>query len=174
MKTRKPVHRPTRGEVDELVIREALSDNAWDPPIDVAAQPSAKRVAVRRLDLAAKFQVLSVLFQLGADAAFSVVPDKDVDITLVRNPGEVVTIDVKLASKDQLWKATDFPPLEHHFVVFVSFPAQYPLESPFTYIATSREVRDWAQAHDGSISVANLARVAKTSRNAWNRLLPAA
>lgn len=174
MKTKKPGRRPTRREIDELVIREALTDQAWQAPIEVPAHRSVKRVAVRRLDLAAKFHVLSVLFQLGADAAFSVVPDKSVDITLVRNPGEVLTIDVKVASKDHLWKATDFPPVEHHFVVFVSFPAQYPLESPFTYIATSREVRDWAQAHKGSISAANLARLARNSRNAWNLLLPAA
>lgn len=166
----------TRTEVDEIVIREALDDAAWEAPIEVPAQPWAKRVAVRRLDLAAKFHVLSVLYQLGADAAFSIATDKDVDITLVRKPGEVVTIDVKVASRDNSWKAAEFPPTDQHFVVFVVFPQEYPAsrEAPSTYVASSRDLHDWAQKHKGSIDVDKLSKVAKRSRDAWQRLLLAA
>jgi hypothetical protein len=78
-----------------VTLEEAAECFYNEHPVQVPAKHWARRVPVRRLDLAAKFHVLSILYSLGAEATVSVGAQKDVDITVVRKPGEVVTIDVK-------------------------------------------------------------------------------
>jgi hypothetical protein len=168
MRTKKPKHL-TEAQIDEIVTRQAGDESAWDEPIHVPAKPWAKRVRVRRLDLAAKFHVLSVLYQLGAEAAVSVGSDKDVDITVVRRPGEVITVDVKVVSESNSWSTSDFPPTSSHFVVFVFFKP-----TPESYVVSSRDLHEWADQHDGVFGARELANSAKGAREAWDRLLPAA
>ena len=119
--------------------------------------------------------MLSVLYQLGAEAAMSVGPDRGVDITVVRRPGEVVTVDVKVVSGTKSWTASDFPPIGNHFVVFVCFTQGDAIgqEIPESYVLNSRDLHAWAD-QEGAISVGQLARSAQEAREAWDRLLPAA
>jgi hypothetical protein len=175
MKTPKSKKNLTELQIDEIVARQASDEAAWEEPIHVPAKPWAKRVRVRRLDLAAKFHVLSVLYRLGAEAAVSVGRDRDVDIMVVNKPGEVLTVDVKVASATNTWTASDFPPTAHHFVVFVFFSRNEALgqEIPESYVLSSRDLRAWAH-RQGVISVDQLASSAKDAREAWERLLPAA
>jgi len=165
----------TEAQVDEIVTRQADDESAWEEPIHVAAKPWAKRVRVRRLDLAAKFHVLSVLLQLGAEATMSVGSDREVDITVVRKPGEVVTVDVKVVSDAKTWTASDFPATGSHFVVFVCFTCRNAVgqEIPESYVLNSRDLHAWAD-QEGAINIGQLARSAKDAREAWDRLLPAA
>lgn len=57
MKTKKRPARRTQSKVDEIVSRQALDDSAWGDPVHVEAKAWAKRVPVRRIDLAAKLHV---------------------------------------------------------------------------------------------------------------------
>jgi len=165
----------TSAEIDDLVVREADDDLAWGPPIHVPAKPWAQRVAVRRLDLAAKFHVLSVLYSLGVDATVSVGAQKDVDITVVRKPGEVFTIDVKAVRQPKSWQIDDFPVDRSHFIVFVYFSSRSSAPSmPKSYVLNSRVLRSWAKQHNGLIEAKELLKTAKDAREAWDRLLPAA
>jgi hypothetical protein len=168
--------RPTETETNELLIREANDDSAWGPPIPVAAKPWAHRVRVRRLELAAKFHVLSVLYRLGAVATVSVGSEQDVDITVVRKPGEVVTVDVKSAPDSKSWPIQDFTVQRSHFVVFVRFTTKKsaPQSIPESYVLSSRELRAWAKQHGGHVEIRELAKTAADAREAWDRLLPAA
>lgn len=165
----------TSAEIDELVIHDADDDSAWGPPIHVPAKPWAQRVAVRRLDLAAKFHVLSVLYRLGADATVSVGPQKDVDITIVRKPGEVFTIDVKAVNEAKSWSIDDFPVDRSHFIVFVFFSRRTSLsQSIRSYVLNSKALHSWAKEHKGLVEARELFKTAKDAREAWERLLPAA
>jgi hypothetical protein len=165
----------TSAEIDELVIRDADDDSAWGPPIHVPAKPWAQRVTVRRLDLAAKFHVLSVLYRLGADATVSVGPQRDVDIIIVRKPGEVFTIDVKVVHEAKSWNIDDFPVDRSHFIVFVYFSGRTFLsQSIRSYVLSSKALHSWAKEHEGLVEAKELLKTAKDAREAWERLLPAA
>jgi len=163
-------------ETAELLMREAEDDSAWGPPIHVPAKPWAHRVRVRRLDLAAKFYVLSVLYRLGASATVSVGAEKDVDITVVRKPGEVVTVDVKVAPDSKSWPMAEFTVERGHFIVFVRFlkKGSVPQPIPESYVLSSRDLRTWAKEHDGLVRIRELVKNARDAREAWDRLLPAA
>ena len=50
-------------------------------------------------NLAAEFYVLSMLHRLGMEANLTLGNKKGVDIVLIRNPDEAVTIDVKGVAK---------------------------------------------------------------------------
>jgi hypothetical protein len=165
----------TSTEIDELVVREAEDESAWGPPIHVAAKPWAKRVPVPRLDLAAKFHVLSVLYSLGVDATVSVSSQKDVDITVIRKPGEVFTIDVKAVREPKSWRIEEFPVDRSHFIVFVLFSGKAsPFAKPMSYVLSSRALHIWAMEHDGLVDAKALLKTAKDAREAWDRLLSAA
>lgn len=166
----------SEAETDESLMREAEDDSLWGPPIHVPAKPWAHRVRVRRLDLAAKFYVLSVLYTLGADATVSVGTEKDVDITIVRKPGEVVTVDVKTALPSKSWSIQEFPAERGHYIVFVHFTRRTSATQPIphSYVLSSRDLHTWAKKHDGRVEIRELVKTARDSREAWERLLPAA
>ena len=77
-------------------------------------------------NLAAEFYVLSMLHRLGADATLTLGNKKGVDIVVVREAGEAVTVEVKGVAKRDSWPAGNVqsPHPERHFVVLVSFEGQ--------------------------------------------------
>jgi hypothetical protein len=77
-------------------------------------------------NLAAEFYVLSMLHRLGADATLTLGNKKGVDIVVVRDTGDAVTIDVKGVAARYDWPAGNVqsPHPERHFVVLVSFEGQ--------------------------------------------------
>lgn len=74
-------------------------------------------------NLAAEFYILSMLHRLGADATLTLGNKKGVDIVVVRDSGDAVTIDVKGVAKRYDWPAgnAQSPRPERHFIVLVSF-----------------------------------------------------
>jgi hypothetical protein len=74
-------------------------------------------------NLAAEFFVLSCLHRLGLTANLTLGNKKGVDIVVVRDAGDAVTVEVKGIAKKYDWPAnnlvTDRP--ERHFVALVSF-----------------------------------------------------
>jgi hypothetical protein len=74
-------------------------------------------------NLAAEFYVLSCLHRLGLTANLTLGNKKGVDIVVVRDAGDAVTVEVKGIAKKYDWPAdnlaTDHP--QQHFVALVSF-----------------------------------------------------
>ena len=73
-------------------------------------------------NLASEFYVLSMLHRLGCDASLTLGNKKSVDIVVVRESGDVATIDVKGLAGTSSWPVDNAKKVtEDHFLVFVSF-----------------------------------------------------
>lgn len=73
-------------------------------------------------NLAAEFYILSMLYRLGFDATLTLGNKKSVDIIVVKQSGDVITIDVKGIAGTTLWPTDNLRLYsEKHFIVFVSF-----------------------------------------------------
>ena len=128
-------------------------------------------------NLAAEFYVLSMLHRLGCDASLTLGNKKSVDIVLVREAGDVVTIDVKgLAGKtswpvDNVKKKTDA-----HFLVFVSFLGKIGDHAiaPEVYVVPSNRFSPLVyNSPNGKRHVLQLCRMRKNGtefRDAWHLL----
>jgi hypothetical protein len=170
MKNKKHREKLSESEIDEVVSREAEDSEAWEPPILVVRQPKKEQL---HLDLAAKHFVLSVLHRLGAAASLTEGPES-VDITLVRRPGDVVTIDVKAAAAFRSWTLGEFSSQAGHYVVFVKFPkaSKRPSATPEIYIAASKTVEAFARSHRGLLQLGKFIDSAADAHEAWDRLVP--
>ena len=75
-------------------------------------------------NLASEFYVLSMLHRLGIQATLTLGNRKAVDIVVVRDGGDVITIDVKGLAGITEWPIDNVEtenPKQNHFLVFVSF-----------------------------------------------------
>ena len=73
-------------------------------------------------NLAAEFHVLSMLHRLGIDASLSLGNKKAVDVVVVRDSGDVVTVDVKGLAGMTSWPVDNVKVSKpNHFLVFVCF-----------------------------------------------------
>jgi len=73
-------------------------------------------------NLAAEFYVLSALHRLGMDAMLTLGNKKSVDIVVVREEGDAVTIDVKGVADKNPWPVDNVrESQDRHFLVFVCF-----------------------------------------------------
>lgn len=73
-------------------------------------------------NLASEFYVLSALHRLGMDAMLTLGNKKSVDIVVVREEGDAVTIDVKGVADKNPWPVDNVrESQERHFLVFVCF-----------------------------------------------------
>lgn len=176
MSTHSSKKRLSDSEIDAIVVRQVDDDTAWEEPIDVPAKPWAERVREKQFDLAAKFHVLSVLYSLGANATVSVGSERDVDITVVRRPGEVLTVDVKAVASPRSWSVREFAANKSHFVVFVLFGRSKAATRPKveSYVWPSRELQSWGSEREGIIDVQDLVRASAAAKDAWELLVPAA
>ena len=128
-------------------------------------------------NLASEFYVLSMLHRLGCDASLTLGNKKSVDIVLVREAGDVATIDVKgLAGKtswpvDNVKKKTD-----GHFLVFVSFLGRIGdhAMAPEVYVVPSKRLGPLVyHSPNGKRQVLQLSRMRKDGkkfRDAWHLL----
>jgi hypothetical protein len=126
------------------------------------------------LELAAKFYVLSVLHRLGAEANLTFEHPDNVDITVVRESGQALTVDVKLLSGTKTWRVEHLRAREHHFVVFVCFPevVQKPNVTPDVYAVHSERLKQLL--HDLRTNTLNVDSIPKYAgeRDAWRQLAP--
>ena len=73
-------------------------------------------------NLAAEFYVLSALHRLGMDAMLTLGNKKSVDIVVVREEGDAVTIDVKGVADKNPWPVDNVREAQgRHFLAFVCF-----------------------------------------------------
>lgn len=74
-------------------------------------------------NLASEFYVLSALYRLGMDASLTLGNKKSVDIVVVREAGDTITIDVKAVVGEYDWPVNNVQnqPKANHFIVLVSY-----------------------------------------------------
>lgn len=126
-------------------------------------------------NLAAEFYVLSCLQRIGLTANLTLGNKKAVDIVVVRDAGDAVTVEVKGVAKRYDWPAnnlaTDHP--DSHFVVLVSFeghiddPAMPP---PRVWVVPFPEVERFKRSYQSRTNVSRAAIHAegKEFENAWS------
>jgi hypothetical protein len=109
-------------------------------------------------NLASEFHVMSVLHRLGLDANLTLGNKKAVDIAVVRDAGDAVTIDVKaVAGKvDWLVGSATGPARPRHFVVLLTY------DGTFNDPATLPRV--WVFPHAEFLSYVKQAKAPSTMR----------
>jgi hypothetical protein len=77
-------------------------------------------------NLAAEFHVLSCLHRMGLTANLTLGNEKGVDIVVIRDAGDAVTVEVKGVAKKYDWPASNLSTdlADQHFVTLVSFEGQ--------------------------------------------------
>src|SRR5437899_10866880 len=73
-------------------------------------------------NLAAEFYVLPLVHRFGFDASLSLGNEEAVDVVIVRDSGNVVTVDVKGLAGTTSWPVDNVKKIaKHYFLIFVSF-----------------------------------------------------
>jgi hypothetical protein len=128
-------------------------------------------------NLASEFYVLSMLYRLGCDASLTLGNKKSVDIVVVRESGDVVTIDVKGLAGTTSWPVDNVKKVdENHFLVFVSFLRKIEdyTVPPEVYIVPSTRLAPLVyHSPNGKRRVLQLSRMRKDGvqfRDAWHLL----
>ena len=126
-------------------------------------------------NLASEFYILSVLYRLGAAANLSLGNKKSVDITVVKDAGKSITIDVKGLAGRTSWPVDNLKKVNsNHFLVFVSYLGKIsdPDVLPEVYIVPSRQVAKFIyHSPNGKRKVVQLSTLRKNGlryRNAWD------
>lgn len=128
-------------------------------------------------NLAAEFYVLSALHRLGAEANLTLGNKKSVDIVIVHDAGDSITVDVKGLAGVTGWPIDNFRPRDRHFLVFVCFLGKIddPAAPPEVYVVPAKAVQSLTyNAPGGSRKVVQLSTMRKAGRefrDAWKQLL---
>jgi len=126
-------------------------------------------------NLAAEFYVLSCLHRIGLTANLTLGNKKGVDIVVVREAGDAVTVEVKGVAKKYDWPAnnlvTENP--NRHFVALVSFEgriADHDMLPPRVWIVPFPDVEQFKRVYQGRTNVSRAAVLSSGSRyeNAWH------
>ena len=125
-------------------------------------------------NLASEFFVLSALHRLGLDAVLTLGNKKSVDLAVVRDAGDSVTVDVKGLAGKTGWpvdNATEARP--KHFVVFICYCGKIDqIEvQPEIWVVPSTKLAPFIYHAPGGrklVQRTTLARDGKEFRNAWN------
>ncbi len=125
-------------------------------------------------NLAAEFFVLSMLNRLGFDASLTLGNKKAVDILVVRDSGDVVTVDVKGLAGSTSWPVDNVKKIAgNHFLIFVSFLGRIDDHSamPEVYVVPSNSLSPLVyHSPNGKRHVLQVSRMrkhGKAFRNAW-------
>jgi hypothetical protein len=165
----------TDEQMNELVIADVNDPSAWGDPIVVGPSKGPRRTRhAKHLELASKFYVLSVLHRLGADATLTFSQSDNVDITVVLESGNALTVDVKTLTGPLEWPVGDFRARAGHFLTFVWYPtASQPNTPPSVYIVGSEQLRRFLADHrEDKVSLDRLDEAVQ-AREAWGRLAAA-
>ena len=126
-------------------------------------------------NLAAEFYVLSVLYRLGVEANLTLGNKKSVDIVIVRDASDAITIDVKGLAGKTGWPVDNFRQRERHFLVLVCFLGQIsdPGVVPEVYVVPSDKVAQITYNAPGGrkvIRLSTMRRDGSAFRDAWDQL----
>jgi len=129
-------------------------------------------------NLAAEFYVLSCLHRLGLTANLTLGNKKGVDIVVVRDSGDAVTVEVKGIAKKYDWPAnnlvTDRP--NSHFVVLVSFEGRIDesdMPPPRVWVLPFLQVERFKRIYGSRTNVSRAAIRADGGKfeNAWQLIV---
>ena len=128
-------------------------------------------------NLASEFYVLASLYRMGADASLTLGNKKSVDITVVRSPQLVYTVDVKGVADEMDWPSTNISStiVPTHFVVLLSFEGKIsqPEVPPSVWVIPHADIPRF-QKHYKGMSVVSRARImadGKPYRDNWSLIL---
>jgi hypothetical protein len=163
--------RKSEKEIDNLVVAQAEDDSAWEPEIHVAAK-RFWRFNPSRVELAAKFFVLSALHRLDAHVAWTW-GDPESDIALIDELGHARTIEVKVLTGSRRWRVEDFHERQNHFIIFVCFVEglMNPRVPPEIYVLPSAMLRNALVRIPASEVVLSELGGPLNAREGWHHLL---
>lgn len=128
-------------------------------------------------NLASEFYVLSMLHRLGLDASLTLGNKKSVDIVVVRDTGDAITIDVKGLAGTTGWPVDNLKKIsKDHFLVLVSYLGKMQDHSivPEVYVVPSNRVQPLIYpSPNGKRHVLQLSRMRKKGakyKDAWDLL----
>ena len=128
-------------------------------------------------NLASEFYVLSMLHRFGCDASLTLGNKKSVDIVVVRESGDVITVDVKGLAGTTSWPVDNVKKVaKDHFLVFVSFLDKIAEHTvlPEVYVVPSKRLAPLVyHSPNGERHVLQLSRMRKAGsefRDAWQLL----
>jgi hypothetical protein len=143
MKSRK--RKASDDQIEAEVLATLDDPSAWEvlPLVPASSSPRpAWMLRNKHLQLAAEFHVLSVLHQLGVEANLALSQPDSVDITILGNSGQAVTLDVKTVKGKREWLVDAFSARKHHYVVVVEFqPNGNAVSQPRAYVVASEALR---------------------------------
>jgi hypothetical protein len=125
-------------------------------------------------NLASEFYVLSALHRLGLDAVLTLGNKKSVDLAVVRDAGDSVTVDVKGLAGKTGWPVDNVKEAKvQHFVVFVCYCGKIEEVdvSPEVWVVPSTNLAPFIYHAPGGRKVvqrSKLLREAQEFRNAWH------
>lgn len=127
-------------------------------------------------NLAAEYYVLSCLHRIGLTANLTLGNKKGVDIVVVRDAGDAVTVEVKGVAKKYDWPATNLVTEnpDRHFVALVSFEgriADADMPSPRTWLLPFPEAERFKRTYPGgriNVSRSALRKAGSPFENAWH------
>ena len=126
-------------------------------------------------NLASEFYVLSVLHRLGADANLTLGNKKSVDIAVVKDAGESITVDVKGLAGKTGWPVDNVKTsVRNHYLVFVSYLGKIsdPSVLPEVYVVPSEQVGKFTYHSPNGrrkvVPLATLRKNAKKYKDAWH------
>jgi hypothetical protein len=127
-------------------------------------------------NLAAEFYVLSMLHRLGAEANLTLGNKKSVDIVVVIEAGDTITVDVEGLAGKTGWPVDNFRDKQKHFLIFICFLDEIdnPQVAPEAYIVPSNEVATLIYNAPGGRKLVRLSKLRATNdkyRDAWKQLL---
>jgi hypothetical protein len=125
-------------------------------------------------NLAAEYYILSCLHRRGLAANLTLGNKKGVDVVVVREAGDAITVEVKGVAKKYDWPANNLVTQkpDHHFVALVSFEGRIEepeMLAPRVWIVPFREVERFKRFYQGRINVSRAAILAEGQHfeNAW-------
>lgn len=127
-------------------------------------------------NLAAEYYVLSCLHRIGLTANLTLGNKKGVDVVVVRDAGDAVTVEVKGVAKGHDWPANNLVSTkpDQHFVALVSFEGRIvdsDMPPPRVWILPFREVEGFKRHYPrGRINVSRSKLLSAGARfeNAWH------
>lgn len=127
-------------------------------------------------NLASEFYVLSCLHRIGLTANLTLGNKKGVDVVVVRDAGDAVTVEVKGLAKRNSWPANNLVTTkpDQHFVALVSFEGHIDdshMPSPRVWIIPFPDIERFMQRYPGGridVSRTKLDSGGGRFENAWH------
>lgn len=124
-------------------------------------------------NLASEFYVLSALHRLGADAVLTLGNKKSVDLAVVRDAGDSVTVDVKGLAGTTSWPVNNVKDAKSgHFLVFVCYAGKIADidHQPEVWVIPSTKLAPLIYSAPGGRKVVQRSKLMKDAqefKNAW-------